>query len=33
MKGVPYYKGLVDNLMYAMVATRLDLSNVVNIIS
>jgi hypothetical protein len=33
MKGVPYYKKLVDSLVYAMVATRLDLSNVVNIIS
>jgi hypothetical protein len=33
MKGVPYYRELVDSLMYAMVATRLDLSNVVNIIS
>jgi hypothetical protein len=33
MKGVPYYRKLVDSLMYAMVATKLDHSNVVNIIS
>ncbi len=33
MKGVPYYREFVDNHIYAMVAIRLDLSNVVNIIS
>jgi hypothetical protein len=33
MKGVPYYRELVNSFMYAMGAIRLDLSNVVNIIS